>query len=120
MVSVHEKGFCQSGDAANSDSFQANFHSLQDTTEFGGTSVTKSPEAGCSVDNGSGLYEENTKNVMYGHFMVFFASDLVMFLEVFKSVFENLVFCLEYHAMMFWDQFSIWIQPFEQVMMLHY
>ncbi len=42
LVSAHEKDSCQSGDATNSESFQANFHSLQ----VAGTSVVQSPELG--------------------------------------------------------------------------
>lgn len=61
LTSVHEKDLLESGDAANSESVQANF--LQDNIEVGETSVTHSPEAGCFDDNGSGLYKQNTKMI---------------------------------------------------------
>jgi len=62
LIRVHERSICKSGDAANSESFQANFQSQRDSTEAVLASATQSPEAGCSED-ASGLYRENTKHI---------------------------------------------------------
>lgn len=63
LLTVHERNVSESGDASNSgsQSFQANFH--KDTTDIGERSVRQSPEAECLEDNGSGLYQEHTKNI---------------------------------------------------------
>ena len=60
---VHEENFCQSGVAANPESFQAIHHSVQSTLEVGETGVPQSLEAGCFEDNVSGLNKEHTKNI---------------------------------------------------------
>lgn len=64
LISSHEKDSCQSGDAARPESFQPNFHMLQDTSEVAGTSVMQNPESECFEVNGSGQRnKENTENI---------------------------------------------------------
>ena len=64
LNSAHDKDSCQSGDVEMSESFQADFDSLQDTIEVEGTRVMQSPEAGCSENNGSGqCIGDNTKHI---------------------------------------------------------
>lgn len=63
LISVHDKD-CQSGDAETSESFQADFHSLQNGTEVAGTSVVQSPDTGYFDNNGSGQsIKENTEDI---------------------------------------------------------
>lgn len=63
-ISVHARTFCQSGNEANSESFQANSQTLQDNVEVGGIGVTQNPEAGCFEDNGQFLYKEICSSIV--------------------------------------------------------
>ena len=64
LISSHEKDSSQSGDAEIPESFQTNFHMLQDNSEVAGTSGTQNPESECVEDNGSGQRnKENTENI---------------------------------------------------------
>lgn len=67
LISVHDKD-CQSGDAETSESFQADFHSLQNGTEVAGTSVVQSPDTGYFDNNGSGQsINENPEDICYNY-----------------------------------------------------
>ena len=62
LISSHENDSCQNGDAASPESFQTNFHMLQDTSEFAGTSVMQNPESEC-LDGSGQRNQENTENI---------------------------------------------------------